>query len=419
MAVARRWALVALCAVGLSACGASYNDGDRFWNDAFFWSDGKTSEEAMAALSKGDFVRAESLGNDAMRRNPKDPYALLALAVVYENTSRPELARQYFEALASMNPQATALIGVGPTAERRTIADIARQHLTLLGGGSKAPPPGPGAEPALLKVPPPPPVTGVELGANDDANVILRFQTLRKLLDEGLITRDEYNRRRGVNLGALLRYTAPAPAAGLSRPAPSPEQVVQRLRFLAEAYQERGMTATEQTAERAIILDALLPAVVIRRADPPPPLTDQMQAAAVVGRLERLRAANVITAAEENREKAATFRAVQVHMADAEAAARAAAGMAAMAPAAPTGPGIRLAVYHSESQAHRAWAGMQRAFSTELGDLQAVVSKISLRRHRVAYRLSAGPLPDPKAALQLCRKLRHYGHSCEVTTLGR
>ncbi len=417
MALARRWVAVALCVAGLSACGATYNDSDRFWNDAFFWNQGKTSAAAMAALSKGDFVQAESLGNDAMRQNPKDPYALLALAVVYENTARPDLARQYFQVLASMNPQATALIGVGPKAERRTIADIARLHLAALGATPPAANTDSMAQPALLKVPPPPAVSEAELGANDDTNIILRFQTLRRLLDDGLITRDEYNRRRGANLGALLPYTAPAPADGLGRPAPAPDQVVQRLRFLAEAYRQRGMTADEQAAERAIILDALLPAVVARRADPPPPLTDQLQVAAVVGRMEKLRAANVITEGEENREKAAAFRDLQMHQAAAEASARSAAGLAPPPLAAPTGPGIRLAAYRTEDRARRAWAGLRRAFSADLADLQPVVSKVHLRRHRVAYRLSAGPLPNRRAAFDLCRRLRHYGHACEVTVL--
>ena len=98
-----------------------------------------------------------------------------------------------------------------------------------------------------------------DLANQGDVNVILRFQTLERLFDEGLITQDEYNRRRGANLGALLRYTAPLPAADLGRAAPKPEQVVDRLRYLAAAY-EKSITAREQMAERAAILEALLPA---------------------------------------------------------------------------------------------------------------------------------------------------------------
>ena len=360
----------------------------------------------MAALSKGDFNRAEELGNETIRRNPKDPYAILTLGVVYENTARPELARQYFEVLASMNPQATAMVGVGPTAERRTIADIAAQHLTLLGGKGKA-----------MRSEPTAP-SSADLGMSDDANVIIRFQTLQRLLDEGLITRDEYNERRGANLGALLPYSAPSPATGVGRPAPGSEQLVMRLRYLALAYEEKSITAREQVAERGVILDALLPTRSAKRADPPPPVTDQLQVAASVGRLEKLRAANVITVTELNREKAVVFQKLQASVAATEAAARVAAGMAMAPPATPTGPGLRLSSYGSESQAMRAWAALQKAHPSQLGGLQPLVTRVSLRRRGVIYRLNAGPVTDRSAAAALCRSLRRSRVACEPTVLG-
>lgn len=417
MAVARRWAGLALVAIGLSGCGAAY-DADRFWNDATFWEEGKASEGAMAALGRGDFIKAEELGNDGMRRNPKDPYAILALAVVYENTARPALARQYFQSLASMNPQDTAMIGVGPSAERRTIGEIAQQHLAAMverpRSGYVAPP----SEPSQLKVPPPPPFNAGDIGSPDEANVILRFQTLRRLLDEGLITRDEYNERRGPNLGALLPYTAPAGAVGLGRPAPDPEQLVHRLRYLAAAFEERGISAREQAAERSVILEALIPASPARRADPPPPVQDQLAAAAVVGRLERLRSANVITAEEQNREKTAVFKAVQGYTDKAEAAARLAAGMVPPV-AAPSGPGVQLGSFRSEAQALRAWAALQKAHPAELSSLQPVVVKEHLRRRGSVYRLKAGPLADRKAAQALCRQLGSRRQACVPTVIGK
>src|SRR5579859_5395976 len=104
-----------------------------------------------------------------------------------------------------------------------------------------------------------------------DDNVAIRFQTLRVLLDEGLITRDEYGTRRGANLGALLRYSVTPPARDLTRPAPPPKTLVMRLRYLAGAYAEHSISASEQAAERTVILDGLLPSPVLRRADPPPP----------------------------------------------------------------------------------------------------------------------------------------------------
>ena len=418
MAVAKQWAAAAMVAAGLSGCGAAY-DADRFWNDATFWEEGKSSEGAMAALAKGDFIKAEDLGNDAMRRNPKDPYAILALAVVYENTARPDLARQYLQSLLSMNPQETAMIGVGPTAERRTIGDIARAHLAALAARPRTgyvPPP---AEPAQLQVPPPPSFNPGDIGAPDDANVVLRFQTLRRLLDEGLITRDEYNQRRGANLGALVPYTAPPPAVGLGRPAPDPEQLVHRLRYLALAFEQREVSAQEQAAERTVILEALMPAVPARRTDRPPPAQDQLQAAAVVGRLERLRTANVITVDEQNREKTAVFKGVQAYTDKAEEAARIAAGMAPPSAGPPGGPGVQLGSFHSQAQAERAWAALQKAHPEQLGSLQSVVTKEQLRRRGSIYRLKAGPVADRKAALALCRQLSLRRQGCSPTVIGK
>ncbi len=258
-----------------------------------------------------------------------------------------------------------------------------------------------------------------DLANQGDANIILRFQTLERLFDEGLITRDEYNRRRGANLGALLRYTAPLPAADLGRAAPKPEQVVDRLRYLAAAYEEKSITAREQMAERAIILDALLPAAPVARADPPPPVTDQMQAAAAVGRLERLSLAKVINTAEMEREKAAVFRAAEVSMANAEAAARAADGLAMAPVGPPSGPGVWLGSYASENQARLAWASLQLTHASELGGLQPEIRKVRLRRRGVTYHLNAGSVSSRKAAQALCKVLSGRRQFCRPTVLGK
>jgi hypothetical protein len=254
---------------------------------------------------------------------------------------------------------------------------------------------------------------GASLGdlANEgDANIILRFQTLERLFDEELITREEYNRRRGANLGALLRYTAPAP---------KPEQVVERLRYLSVAYEEKSISAREQSAERAVILEALLPAVPRLRANPPPPVSDSMQAAAIVGRLERLVLAKVINANEQAKEKAAVFRAVQVAQANAEAAANAAAGLTMVPIGAPSGPGVWLGSYASENQARLAWASLQLTYAAELGSLQPEIKKVSLRHRRASYHLNAGSVTDRRAAAALCKMLTGHRQFCRPTVLGK
>ncbi|PKU22222.1 SPOR domain-containing protein [Telmatospirillum siberiense] len=262
---------------------------------------------------------------------------------------------------------------------------------------------------------------GASLGdlANEgDANIILRFQTLERLFDEGLITREEYNRRRGANLGALLRYTAAPPAIDLSRSAPKPEQVVDRLRYLAVAFEEKSISAREQTAERTIILDALLPATPRFKADPPPPVTDELQAAAVVGRLERLAAANVINAKEQAKEREAVFRSVQAARASAEAAASAAVGVLPP-PTQPRGPGVMLGSYSSENQARLAWASLQLTHAAELGSLRSEIKQVRLRRRGVTYYLNVGTLQSRQEAIALCKTLKSRRQFCKPTVFGK
>ncbi|MDR3441229.1 SPOR domain-containing protein [Telmatospirillum sp.] len=262
-----------------------------------------------------------------------------------------------------------------------------------------------------------------DLNNPEDAAIITRFQTLQLLLDNGLITREEFNRRRGANLGALLRYTAPLPAADLGRPAPDPQQVVDRLRYLAAAFEEKSVTAREQGAERSVILEALLPSAGARKADPPPPVTEQMQAAAAVGRLERLVLAKVISPTEQMREKDEVFRQVQVAAANAEAAARSAAGVGVM-PTPPmsvvsSGPGVWLGSYRTENQARLAWASLQLTHPAELGSLQSEIKRVSVRRRGVTYHLNAGPVAEKRAAADLCRALKGKKQFCRPTVFGR
>jgi hypothetical protein len=399
MAVAWRWAAASLLVVALSGCGAAM-DPDGFWRDNALWQQGQPNDAALAALGRGDLVRAEALGNDAMRRNPKDPYAMLALAQVYQNTGRPELAKSYYQALLALHPQGTAMVGMGANAVPRSIEDIAADNLAVL----SAPPASTGA------VAPDP-------GAPEDQALITRFQTLRRLLDEGLITRIEYDERRGANLGALLRYTAPQPpAVGLTRSAPPTDQVVARLKTLAAHYEEKSISATEQTVERTIILDNLLPAKPERRADRAVPPTNGMDYAALAGRLQHLREANVISDAEQAREKDSMQRAVAAYASREDAAAKLAAGFGPVTVEA-IGPGVQLAAYHSEAQARRAWAALQKQFPDELGALQPKITKTAIRRRGVVWRLSAGPLADRKASLALCRSLRRHDQACEPAVL--
>ncbi len=286
-----------------------------------------------------------------------------------------------------------------------------------------APPPGYDNRPAFGanggKGIQPPIDVGADMARSADDNIATRFQTLRVLLDEGLITREEYNTRRGANLGALLRYSYVPGARDLSRAAPPPRTIVMRLRYLANAYAEHSISASEQAAERAVILDGLLPAPVARRADPPMPITNEMQMAAEIGRIERLRVASVITDAEADKERAKVRQMFDAAIMASDAAARAAAGMSATPVAGGggvTGPGVALSTHNSEAQAKRAWAGLQKAHPSQLASLKLSLKKIPRPHRPTHYQIVAGPLPDMSAAVSLCKSLRSNDLPCDTAT---
>ncbi len=354
------------------------------------------SDEAMAELAKGDYSRAEKLATAAWRGNSSDPYAAYVLAEVYMNTGRPDMARKQYEAIVSMNAQQTVAEG----GKRVALAQVARERLASM---QPAPPPKPAMEQKLS-------VAVDEAGTGAEASIIRRFKTLQRLLEEGLITKDEFDQRRSANLGALMPYMVVPPAANLDLPAPAPSEIVDRMKTLVAEYQNHSISATQAQRERLIILDALLPGLDARRADPPQPITGAVQAAEVVGRLTRYREAGVITADEETDARKTVMKALQDHEAQVAAAQHG-------QPIGPVGEGIQLGTYGSEDRAMQGWAALQKEFPKELGSLQSKVVKVALRHGGAVWRLNAGPLADRKAALAACRIVKRRHQTCVPTVL--
>ncbi len=104
-----------------------------------------------------------------------------------------------------------------------------------------------------------------------EANIVSRFKTIANLRDQGLITPEEFSRRRQANIGALLPLTSPPPAAGLDRPVPNADQISARLRAIGRALEMRAITIGQHSAERSMILDALMQAAPVSVANPAPP----------------------------------------------------------------------------------------------------------------------------------------------------
>jgi len=273
-----------------------------------------------------------------------------------------------------------------------------------------------------------------------EKNIVQRFETLRRLQDENLITQDEYSRRRNANIGALLPYTRDPGGIGLERSVPSSEAIVARLTALRRSFEMRAISASQHALERTMILNALLPENPNERTDPAPPPADAIEGAAMAGRLEGLRAKNVITGAEMDAEKAAIEHVLQTGLLPSQelpsarkpTPAKATTASAAAAKAKPaaaleadpmtteiTGPVLHLASFRSEASARTAWQDALGRNKAALGSLKPIIRRVDLGAERgVFYRLMTGPFNALADAEAVCIQLKQNNQFCRASADG-
>ena len=66
--------------------------------------DAQLSDLGFQYLQRGDYAQAEKYLDQALSENPNNPYAILNLGAVYQNTGRAEKARKTYEKLITLNP---------------------------------------------------------------------------------------------------------------------------------------------------------------------------------------------------------------------------------------------------------------------------------------------------------------------------
>ncbi len=274
-----------------------------------------------------------------------------------------------------------------------------------------------------------------------DRNVVQRFETLKRLEQEDLITQEEYTRRRNVNIGALLPYTRDPGGVGLERSVPSSDAIVARLAALRRSFELRSITAAQHALERTMILNALLPEAPQERTDRKPPPQDVLDGAAMVGRLEGYRAQDIITASEFDAERDAIEYALKNGLLPSQdlaaaakktAAAKTAASAAKPKAATPatasevdpltreiTGPVLHLASFRTEESARKAWTEAQTRNKTAFASLYPIIRRVDLGAERgVFYRLMVGTFKSMGDAEAVCILLKQNNQFCRASADG-
>lgn len=406
--------------------------------------------EGRAALGEGDVARAARAYEAALAANPDSIEALTFLGLIREEQGRADLAVPLY---------------------RHALDMAALRHAAEIVQPSPPPPPDDAAE---GEAPPPPSgptwrvlaeVAGERLAAMAPApaapvdprqSLIDRLAVLDALLAEGYIDVDEHRARRAANIGALLVRTAPPPGAVLAAAAPAAEDVLDRFDQVERQHKRGVLSDAQWAAERATMLDALLPLEGARLAGLPP-VDDAILAslgfqgiltADEVGAERRSAgtasvaalapvppapapmpplpaekpAVAAVAAAASPDEPAEAAEPAEAEPETAEKAADAEPPITPSAPPAvtpeadtPAMIGIHLASYRTPEQARQGWTDLQAANADLLGGLSAHIAAVDRGDRGVYFEVSAGPLDSNATALQTCAALVARGLFCATT----
>jgi tetratricopeptide (TPR) repeat protein len=91
------------------------------------------SEYGFAALSSSDYSEAEAYLLVALDINPNNPYTLLNLGVVFQDTGRTKEAIQMYQKVLELNPEETVVQSNREGYSGKKIVELARENLNNLG----------------------------------------------------------------------------------------------------------------------------------------------------------------------------------------------------------------------------------------------------------------------------------------------
>lgn len=321
--------------VFLPSCSLFDNKNESSDNFSLFRSnDGlEYANKATLTYSQGDFDKAQKYSQKSLNDNPKQTKALIVAALTAEKQGRINRARQYYEDITIYGNDETTILGSEDGAPHKT-SEIAKKRLAnlnlnystfivdgqdgiknfnissdLAAKKSKS-----AMEEALFVretrindanlANREANVKAVELLFSDgEKNIVSRFLIIKELAEKDLMTKDEFLKARGTNIGGLLPLSKPAPSAGIDAPVPSPDVILDRIDALKSATEDRAITYREFGVERDMIIDAVLPKNPRTRMKNKIPSRDIMGAAKDLRKLEVIYDLGLITANEKAEEQ--------------------------------------------------------------------------------------------------------------------
>ena len=299
------------------------------WFVQMFEKDGQGyADQATLAYSNGQFEKTLTYTTEALKANPRNQQALLVGALASEKLGRYNRARQYYEDLIIINGDETSVLG-SSNGQPQKIKEIAKNNLRAITiaqsnltieerDGSKH---FAISDEASEEISNATIVNALNKNVVDEKeektanldniftpaekNIVSRFLILRELAEKDFITKDEFLSRRSANIGGLLPLTNKAPGVGIDAPVPSPDLIIERLEVLKEGVETRTITPREFSAERDVIIEALMSPAPRNRIKNKAPSKNILDAADDLRRLEILYDLNLITERERQAERKA------------------------------------------------------------------------------------------------------------------
>lgn len=335
VSISRIFVSTALAAGLLSSCSfIESHTSPETYNTLTFGDEGaKEASKATLAYSQGNFNKADEHVQMSLRQNPKNTQALMIGALTAEKTGRLNRARQYYEDIILVAGNDETVLGTDDMQPQKMV-DVAKKRLRMLTinqsklvienadgttsfsiSEEAANRQGRSAlEEALFireqknaannKAVSEADVKAVEvLFTPQEQNIISRFLILKELAENDMITKEEFLAARQSNIGGLLPLTNAPAGITADKPVPSPDVIIERINALKAATEERAITPREFSAERDLIIEAILPPAPRQRLKRQAPAKDLLSAAKNLRKLEVIYDLDLITTKEKQKEQ--------------------------------------------------------------------------------------------------------------------